>query len=130
MLNPELSKVKIFDLEQRTTVFGEKVINFGKMVSRNVITLPLISQFIRAGTSVGANYMEADCAESRKDFEHKIGICKKEAKETRYWIQMIVCAIPELKQQSKFLWQEANELQLIFVSIVKKSKLNSSDIRN
>ncbi len=117
---------KKFDLEDRTGIFGESVIDFAKLIPRNVITFPLISQFVRAGTSVGANYMEADCAESRKDFEHKIGICKKEAKETRYWIRMIGRAVPETRTQSEPLWQEANELQLIFVAIVKKSKSNSN----
>lgn len=118
-----------FDLEERTSTFGECVIDFAKLIRKDVITLPLISQIVRSGTSVGANYMEADCAESKKDFEHKIGICKKEAKETRYWVRMIVRAVPELKEKSDSLWQEANELQLIFVAIVKKSKANSSAIR-
>lgn len=119
-----------FDLEERTSAFGECVIAFAKLIRKDVITLPLISQIVRSGTSVGANYMEADCAESKKDFEHKIGICKKEAKETRYRVRMIIRAVPELKEESIALWQEANELQLIFVAIVKKSKANSSAIRN
>lgn len=115
---------KIYNLESRTSVFGEIVIDFAKTIPRNTITNPLISQFVRAGTSVGANYMEADCAESRKDFEHKIGICKKEAKETMHWTRMIARAAPETAVRARLLWKEANELQLIFVTIVKRSRQN------
>ena len=116
---------KIYDLEERTTKFGEDIIEFAKKIQKDVITLPLISQFVRAGTSIGSNYCEADCAESRKDFEHKLGICKKEAKETRYWLRMIAKAMPALNDEARKFWKEANELHLIFISIVKKSKANS-----
>lgn len=75
---------KKFDLEERTGKFGENIIEFAKKIPKNPITLPLITQLIKAGTSVGANYCEADCAESKKDFEHKLGICKKESKETKH----------------------------------------------
>jgi four helix bundle protein len=73
---------------------------------------------VKAGTSVGANYCEADCAESKKDFEHKLGIRKKESKESKHWLRMISVAVPELKDEARILWQEANELNLIFSSIV------------
>ena len=65
-----MSNSKKFDLEERTAKFGEDVIEFAKKVPKNVITIPLLGQFVRAGTSAGSNYCEADCAESRKDFEH------------------------------------------------------------
>jgi four helix bundle protein len=120
MLNAKRDKV--YDLEERTGKFGEDIIEFAKKIPRNVITIPLISQLIRAGTSVGSNYCEADCAESRKDFEHKLGISKKEAKETKHWLRMIVKAIPELKENARKLWKESDELQRIFISIVRKSK--------
>ncbi|MBI5731829.1 MAG: four helix bundle protein [Candidatus Magasanikbacteria bacterium] len=119
-------KEKIYDLEERTAKFGEEVIKLAKKIPKNPITLPIIGQFVDSGTSVGANYCEADCAESRKDFEHKIGICKKEAKETKHWLRMIATAAPELKEEAKILWREANELQLIFISIVKKSRANKT----
>ena len=77
-----------YDLEERTAKFGENIIQFAKNIPDSTITKPLISQLIRAGTSVGSNYCEADCAETRKDFVHKIGICKKEAKETKHWLRM------------------------------------------
>ena len=114
-----------FDLEERTAKFGEDIINFAKKIPHTPITLPLITQLIKAGTSIGANYCEADCAESRKDFEHKLGICKKESKETKHLLRMIAIAVPELKQEIRKLWRESNELNLIFSSIVNKSRKNN-----
>ena len=114
---------KKYDLEERTGKFGEGIIEFAKKIPRNIVTIPLISQLVRAGTSVGSNYCEADCAETKKDFEHKIGICKKESKESKHWLRMIVKAVSDLKDEARELWQEANELNLIFTSIVRKSRL-------
>ena len=74
---------------------------------------------MRAATSVGANYCEADEAESKKDFRHKIAVCKKEARETRYWLRMVGAAAPEKKDEARRLWQEAKELNLIFGAIVR-----------
>lgn len=113
---------KKYDLLERTAQFGENIIKFAKKIPRNPITLPLITQLVKAVTSVGANYSEADCAESRKDFEHKIGICKKESKETKHWLRMISVAVPELKDEARILWKEAHELNLIFSSIIIKSR--------
>ena len=76
---------------------------------------------IRSSCSIGANYLEADGAESKKDFKHKISICKKEAKETRHWIRMLSYANPERKEDCRILWKEAQELTLIFSAIFKKS---------
>lgn len=87
---------------------------------KDATTLPIISQLVRAGTSIGANYCEADGAESRKDFKHKIGICKKEAKETKYWLRMIGKAAPDLLNEARSYWREAQELTLIFSSIILK----------
>ena len=113
-------KKKKYDLEERTARFGEEIIKFTKEISENSITRPLISQLIRAGTSIGANYCEADGAESKKDFIHKIGLAKKEAKETKHWLRMIAIAVPESKSEARDIWREAQELTLIFSSIVKK----------
>ena len=85
----------------------------------------MISQIVRAGTSIGANYCEADNAESRQDFIHKIGICKKEAKETRYWVHIIANANPGLKEKARPLWQEASELLYIFNTIIRNTKNKS-----
>jgi four helix bundle protein len=109
-----------YDLEERTACFGEAVIAFAKLLTRNPVVLPLLLQFIRSGTSVGANYCEADDAVSKKDFCHKIGTCKKEARETKYWLRMIATAEPETKTKARQLWQEAKELHLIFAAILRK----------
>ncbi len=106
-----------YDLEERTARLGESVIAFAKKVPENGITCHLITQLVKAGTSVGANYCEADDAETKKDFRHKISICKKEARETKHWPRMIVNAVPEVKDDARPLWQEAKELNLIFASI-------------
>jgi four helix bundle protein len=111
-----------YDLEERTALFGEAVIEFVKMLPNNPINNPLISQIVRAGTSVGANYMEADGAESKKDFQHKIAICKKESKETKHRIRMIAKANPDRGNECKKLWREAQELTLIFSSILLSKK--------
>jgi four helix bundle protein len=68
-----------YDLEERTASFGETIIKFCRELPKSYLTQPLLVQLIRCGTSIGANYCEADNAESRKDFTHKIGICKKES---------------------------------------------------
>lgn len=85
------------------------------------MTKPLTNQLVRAGTSVGANYCEADDAVSKKDFKNKIGACRKEARETKLWLRMIATAEPETKYNARKLWQEAKELHLIFAAIWRKS---------
>lgn len=115
-------KSKRCDLEERTAKFGEGIIKFAKKIKETAITKPLITQVVKSGTSIGANYCEADDAESKKDFRHKIGICKKEARETKHWLRMIAVAVPELKTEARILWQEAKELNLIFNSITNKLK--------
>ena len=114
------SNDKKYDLIERTSQFGGEIIMFIKTIPENVINRPLISQLIRSATSIGANYMEADCAESKKDFGHKISICKKEAKETTHWLHMFAVANPDKKEECRKLWQEAHELTLIFSSIIRK----------
>lgn len=116
---------RIYDLEERTAIFGEAVIDFSKALPQNVITRPVITQFVKCGTSIGANYCEADDAESIKDFIHKCGICKKECRETRFWLRMIVRAVPDVNDRAKALWKEAKELSMIFNSIIIKSKDSS-----
>ncbi len=113
-----------YDLGERTAKFGERVIEFAKSLPDDSINLSLKSQFVRSGTSIGANYMEADAAESKRDFKHKIALCKKEAKETMHWLRIIAKANPDKKDECRRLWKEAHELTLIFSSILKKSKRN------
>ncbi|MBI4721449.1 MAG: four helix bundle protein [Candidatus Stahlbacteria bacterium] len=107
-----------YDLEERTAKFGEEVIEFVKGVRRDEVNHPLISQVVRSATSIGANYMEADGAESKKDFQHKIALCKKEAKETKHWLRMLIKANPDKYSECRKLWQESQELILIFSSIL------------
>jgi len=113
---------KIYDLEERTAKFGEDVIEFAKNIKKDDINRSVINQIIRSGTSIGANYMEADGAESGKDFKHKIAICKKEAKETRHWFRMIAKTNPEKINECRRLWKEVHELALIFSSMIKPKK--------
>lgn len=112
------NKPKGFDLAERTQKFGELVIKFIRSLQRSRVTEVLAEQLVRSATSIGANYMEADGAESRKDFQHKIGICKKEAKETMHWLRMIAVADTERAVDCRKLWQEAHELALIFSKII------------
>ncbi len=109
-----------YDLEERTALFGEAIVEYAKRVPVNPVTERLIKQVVGAGTSVGANYCEADDAVSKKDFKHKISICKREARETKFFVRMIVKAVPELREEAKFLWQEAKELHLIFATIYRR----------
>ncbi|MDD3607251.1 MAG: four helix bundle protein, partial [Candidatus Moranbacteria bacterium] len=101
-----------YDLEERTANFGEEVIIFLGSLTKNEINKRLISQCIRSATSVGANYMEANQASSKKDFQNKIKICQKEANETKHWLRMIAKANPERKEECQRLWQEAHEWTL------------------
>ena len=109
-----------FDLHDRTASFGEQIISFAKSLPNDRVLAPLVPQLVRAGTSVGANYCEADDAVSKKEFFHKIGTCKKEAHETKYWLRMIVAAEPACKDNARKLWQEAKELHLIFAAIFRR----------
>ena len=108
---------KPYDLEERTAVFGGNAIDFAKKIPVNQITKRLIEQLVGAATSVGANYCEADDAVSKKDFRHKISICKKESRETKFFVRMVVRAVPELREEAKPIWQEAKELHLILAKI-------------
>ena len=127
--NPNSKIQKVYDLEERTGVFGEDMVEFCKFLPQNNITIPLLRQVIRSGTSVGANYCEADGAESGKDFKHKIAICKKEAKETKHWLRMIAKAIPDKADECRELWKEAQELTLIFSSILNPKKKDKDKIK-
>lgn len=111
-----------YDLEERTAKFAEEIIEFCKSIKINIINKPVISQFIRSATSVGANYCEANGASSKQDFKNKIYICKKEVQETKFWIRMIVKTNPEIKEKAKELWREAQELTLIFSKIISSLK--------
>ena len=111
---------KKYDLEERTAVFGENVIRFAKKIPFNAVNKRLIGQLVGAATSVGANYCEADDGVSMKDFKHKIGTCRKEAKETKFFLRMVATAEEELRGEARILRKEAKELHLIFCAIFRK----------
>ena len=110
----------VLDLQERTARFGEAIIRFAKKIPQTQVNNRLIGQLVGAGTSVGANFCEADDSVSKKDFKNKVGTCRKESKETKYWLRMIAVAEPELKAEARVLWQEAKELNLIFGAIWRK----------
>jgi four helix bundle protein len=108
-----------FDLEKRTARFGEAIIAFVKRVPLNVITEPVVGQLVKSATSIGANYCEADDAGSKKEFRYRISVCKREPRESKHWLRMIVAAEPDHKPDARVLWQEAKELHLIFAAILR-----------
>ena len=116
-----------YDLEERTAQLGINIIQFCKKIHTGVITSPLINQLVRAGTSIGANYAEADDAQTSKDFNYKICTCKEESRETMHFLRRIAAAVPEMDKEATMLWQEAKELNLIFNAIHNKMKLKSTD---
>jgi four helix bundle protein len=116
-----------FDLEERTARFGEAVIDYCLTVPETSVSRPLITQLVRAATSVGANYAEADNAESKADFRHKIALCRKEARETKHWCRML-STIPAAKTDAlRQHWTEAKELHLIFSKTIRTTDANLRD---
>ncbi|TSC93468.1 MAG: S23 ribosomal protein [Candidatus Berkelbacteria bacterium Licking1014_7] len=111
-----------YNLEERTAKFGEEVIVFCRALKQTIISVPIISQLIRSSTSVGANYMEANAASSKKDFRTKIFICKKEIQESKHWLRMLAKCEPDKKDKITQLWKEAQELTMIFQKITNSLK--------
>ncbi len=109
---------KKFNLEERTKKFSSEIIMFVRNFKKDVVNTPLVSQLVRSATSIGANYHEANGASSKKDFKNKIYICKKEARETKYWLEIIAKANEDEKKSARKLWTEAHELTLIFSKIL------------
>jgi four helix bundle protein len=121
ILNDEGSGARgVYDLMERVSRFGEDVVRFSKRIPRNSTTNRLIDQIVGASTSVGANYCEADENVSKKDFRFSISRCKKESKETRFFLRMIVAAEPQLADEARTLYREATELLRIFSAIYRK----------
>jgi len=113
-----------YDLEERTAKFGEKIIRLYKTIKQDVITKPIINQIIRSGTSIGANYCEANGASSKKDFKNKIFIAKKETQETKHWLRMLAECDPERREEIRNIWKECQELTLIFQKITNSLRSN------
>lgn len=119
----EISNTKQYDLEERTFEFTKRVIKFCKKLKRTTENIKLIDQVVRAAGSVGANYIEANEALSKKDFVMRIKISRKESKESRYWLKLILETNNlSNNEEGKFLVNEASEFIKIFNSIIVKSK--------
>ncbi len=116
----------VYPLEKRTIELSKKIILFCKKIERNVLIRPLREQLMRAATSIGANYQEANGSYSKKEFRHKILLCKKEAMETKYWIELIAHSDNANRDELRRLWLETHELTLIFSRIAKSSQEKSS----
>ncbi|MFA4936788.1 MAG: four helix bundle protein [Patescibacteria group bacterium] len=117
----EIQNSKKYDLEKRTLDFARAVTVYVNKLLKNIPNIEYAKQLVRSAGSVGANYIEANESLSRKDFLMRIKICRKEAKETRYWLELIEIT-DELKILKNDLINESTELMKIFGSIIEKSK--------
>lgn len=110
-----------FDLEERTALFGEAIVRFVKKIPRGPDNDRLIDQLVGCGTSIGANYCEANEGLSRKDFHCSVGRCRKESKETKFFLRMIAASEPSVAPDARQLFREAKELHLIFCAMYRNS---------
>ncbi len=118
----EVKKSKQFDLEDRTLKFAKEVIKFVNILPKTMANVEIVKQVVRSSGSVGANYIEANEALSKKDFAMRVKICRKEAKESRYWLMLIETKGEVTDKKRQALFDEATELTKIFGSIVEKTK--------
>jgi four helix bundle protein len=110
-----------FNLEERMFLFAKSVRSYCKKVTHNIINIQDIKQVVRSSGSVSANYIEANESLSKADFIYRIKVCRKEAKETKLWLNLIdINDKPELLSVKSILTDEANQLMLIFNAIIKK----------
>ncbi len=109
-----------FDFEERSAVFGENIIRFTKKIPRGPGNDRLINQLVGAGTSVGANFCEANDCVSKKDFRYTAKRCIKEAKETRFFLRMTAASEPSLKEEARKFYREATELIRILATMCRK----------
>jgi len=122
MTNSQTEPQKTYNLEKRTLEFSRSIIILCNTLPRNVINNRLMDQLIRSGTSIGANYREANETDTKKDFRNRIRITKKEAKETTYWLELLKDANPTPMFKIEQLIKESSELMKIFASIYEKCK--------
>ena len=111
---------KKYDLEDRTFNFAKSIIQLINHLKKTLANVEIAKQVIRSAGSVGANYIEANEALSKKDFIYRIKLCRKEAKETTYWIKLLDCN-SNLVEEVSALIQESKELTNIFGAIYRKS---------
>lgn len=110
---------KKYDLEDRTLKFAKDCIDLCRLFIRDTINIELVSQLIKASSSVGANYREANDSITKKDFYHRIGICRREAKESKYWLELLRHSNLRFSDKIEPLIDEALQLARIFASIAK-----------
>ena len=110
------------NLDDRTLAFAKRIIHLCKSLKKDTINIELAKQCIRSGCSVGANYREANDSLGKKDFVHRLRISRKEAKETHYWLELIIEANNELKERIEPLKIETHELVKILSAIIEKVK--------
>jgi four helix bundle protein len=116
-------KPKQYDLEERTLAFAKEVREFVKRLPKTVANIEDIRQLVKASGSVGANYIEGNEALSKKDFRMRIRICRKESKESRYWLRLVdTNDDQELEEDRNLLINESTELMNIFGAILQKSQ--------
>ena len=118
----EMRNSKQYDLEDRTLKFARNVMVFVKGLSKSIVNVEIIKQLVRSAGSVGANYIEANESLSKKDFVMRIKICRKEAKESIYWLKLVEVNSEKSEEERQSLIQEATELMKIFGAILEKSK--------
>ena len=111
-----------YDLEERTLAFSKKLIKTLNKLPKNLSNYKLSGQVISSGTSIGANYREANGAESKKDFRHKISLSLKESKETVYWLEILISSNSVFLKELYELLKEVKEFILIFGRIVSQCK--------
>jgi four helix bundle protein len=109
-----------YDLEERTARLGVRIIQLCKRIPRHPANDRINGQLAGAGTSLGANYVEATERLSRKDFRAIISRCVKETKETRFFLRMLAAAEPGFAKESRELYTEASQLLRIFGSMYQK----------
>ncbi len=119
----EIKNTKQYDLEERTLEFARRCRVFVKILPKTVSNLEDGKQLIRSSGSVGANYIEANESLSKKDFVLRVKICRKEAKESRYWLLLVDTGNnSQLEKERQTLIQEATEIMNIFGAIIRKSE--------
>jgi len=118
----QIKNSKRYNLEERTLRFAKEVIEFVSTLPKTVANIEIMKQVIRSSGSVGSNYIEANEALSKKDFTMRVKICRKESKESRYWLRLIEVSEEDAEKRRQSLINEATELMKIFGSIVEKAK--------
>ena len=117
-----MTNSKTYDLEERTLKFAKNVILFTNLLPKTIANSEMVKQVIRSSGSVGANYIEANESLGKKDFAIRIRICRKEAKDTIYWLKLVEINNDSLENTRDLLVKECTELMKIFGSILIKSE--------